>query len=106
MGLMERFLKMTISVQIRVGIITVVLFAIIISLALLTVSTLIQYNSMINYYENIMEDEDNKMLLNFEQYIHTVETLLDRKSKIDLYFYSNLEKIFYESLEGLELNTL
>ena len=61
---------------------------------------------MINYYEEIIEDEDNKMLLNFEQYIHTVEKLLDRKSKLDLAFYTHLENIFYESLEGLELKTL
>ena len=106
MGLMDKFLKLKISLQIRVGIISVVLFAIIISLALLTVSTLIQYNTMINYYEEIIEDEDNKMLLNFEQYVHTVEKLLDRKSKLDLEFYTHLENIFYESLEGLELNTL
>ena len=106
MILMERFLKLKISVQIRVGIITVVLFAIIISLALLTVSTLIQYNSMINYYDEIVEDEDNKMILNFEQYIHIVETLLDRNSKTDLSFYSILENTFYETLEGLELNIL
>ena len=103
---MDQFLKLKISLQIRVGIISVVLFAIIISLALLTVSTLIQYNTMINYYEEIIEDEDNKMLLNFEQYVHTVEKLLDRKSKLDLAFYTHLENIFYESLEGLELKTL
>lgn len=106
MGLMDNFLKLKISLQIRVGIITVVLFAIIISLALLTVSALIQYNTMTNYYEEIIEDEDNKMLLNFEQYIHTVEKLVDRKSKIDLKFYSILENTFTESLEGLELNIL
>ena len=103
---MEKFLKLKISVQIRVGIITVVLFAIIISVALLIVSTLIQYNSMINYYDEIIEDEDNKMLLNFEQYIHTIETLLDINSKTDLSFYSILENTFYEKLEGLELNLL
>ena len=106
MGLMDTFLKLTISVQIRVGIISVVLFAIIISLALLTVSTLIQYNTMINYYEEIIEDEDNKMLLNFEQYIHNIEYLFDRKSKTDLEFYSILENTFFESLEGLEFNIL
>jgi len=106
MGLMDSFLKLTISVQIRVGIISVVLFAIIISLALLTASTLIQYNTMINYYEEIIEDEDNKMLLNFEQYIHNIENLFDRKSKTDLEFYSILESTFFESLEGLEFNIL
>lgn len=106
MGLMDTFLKLTISVQIRVGIISVVLFAIIISLALLTVSTLIQYNTMINYYEEIIEDEDNKMILNFEQYIHNIENLFDRKSKTDLEFYSILENTFFESLEGLEFNIL
>ena len=61
MGFIDTFLKFSISVQIRVGIISVVLFAIIISFALLFVSTLIQYNTMINYYEEIIEDEDNKM---------------------------------------------
>ena len=106
MGILDSFLKLTISVQIRVGIIIVVLFAILISLALLTVSTLIQYNTMTNYYENIIEDEDNKMLLNFEQYIHTIEKLFVRKSKLDLEFYSLLENITNESLEGLELNSL
>jgi len=106
MGLMDKFLKLTISVQIRVGIICVVLFAIIISLALLTVSTLIQYNTMINYYEEIIEDEDNKLLLNFEQYIHNIENLFDRKSKTDLEFYSVLENTFFEKLEGLEFNIL
>ena len=106
MGFIDTFLKLSISVQIRVGIISVVFFAIIILFALLAVSTLIQYNTMINYYEEIIEDEDNKMLLNFEQYIHTVEKLLDRKSKTDLKFYSLLEKNYNESLEGVELNIL
>ena len=106
MGFIDTFLKFSISVQIRVGIISVVLFAIIISFALLFVSTLIQYNTMINYYEEIIEDEDNKMLLNFEQYIHTIEKLLDRKSKTDLKFYTLLENNFNQQLEGLELNTL
>ena len=106
MGIMDTFLKLSISAQIRVGIISVVLFAIIISFALLTVSTLVQYNTMMNYYEDIIEGEDNKMLLNFEQYIHNVEKLLDRKSKTDLEFYSILENNFFESLEGLELNIL
>jgi hypothetical protein len=46
------------------------------------------------------------MLLNFEQYIHNIEYLFDRKSKTDLEFYSILEKTFFESLEGLEFNIL
>ena len=106
MSLIDRFLKLTISVQIRVGIITVVVFAVIIFLALLIVSTLIQYNTMINYYEQIIDDEDNKMLLNYEQYIHSLENILERKSKTDLKYYSLLESNFIENLEGLELSTL
>ena len=106
LGLLDRFLKFTINMQIRVGITVVVLIAILISIALLSMSNIIQYNNFTNYYENIIQDENDKMLLFYEQYIQTVEATVERKAKSDLEFYQNLEKIYFENLTGLELNTL
>ena len=106
LSLLDRCLKLTINMQIRVGITFVVLMAIIISILLLTMSNLIQYHNFTNYYENIIQDEDNKMLLNYEQYIHTIESTVERKAKSDLEFYRVLETMYFENLEGLELSTL
>ena len=106
LSLLDRCLKLTINMQIRVGITFVVLMAIIISILLLTMSNLIQYHNFTNYYENIIQDEDNKMLLNYEQYIHNIESTVERKTKSDLEFYRVLETVFFENLEGLELSTL
>ena len=108
MGLsfLDRCLKLTINMQIRVGITFVVLMAIIISILLLTMSNLIQYHNFTGFYENIIQDEDNKMLLNYEQYIHTIESTVERKAKNDLEFYRVLESMYFENLEGLELSTL
>ena len=49
---------------------------------------------------------DNKMLSNYEQYIHIIESTIEAKTKSDLEFYKNLEKTFFENLEGLELTAL
>ena len=105
-SILDRFLKLTINMQIRVGITLVVLIAIIISILLLIMSNLIHYYNFTNYYENTIQDEDNKMMLNYEQYIHTIESTVERKAKSDLEFYRILEKMYFENLEGLELNTL
>ena len=105
-SILDRCLKLTINMQIRVGIILVVLTAIIISILLLTMSNLIQYYNFTNYYENTIQDEDNKMMLNYEQYIHTIESTVERKAKSDLEFYRILEKMYFENLEGLELSNL
>ena len=105
-SILDRCLKLTINMQIRVGITLVVLIAIIISILLLIMSNLIQYYNFTNYYENTIQDEDNKMMLNYEQYIHTIESTVERKAKSDLEFYRILEKMYFENLEGLELNTL
>ena len=105
-SILDRCLKLTINMQIRVGITFVVLIAIIISMLLLTMSNIIQYYNFSSYYENIIQDEDNKMLLNYEQYIHTIESTVERKAKSDLEFYRNLEKMYFENLEGLELTDL
>ena len=105
-SLLDKCLTLTINMQIRVGITLVVLSAIIISMLLLTMSNIIQYYNFSSYYENIIQDEDNKMLLNYEQYIHTVESTVERKAKSDLEFYRNLEKVYFENLEGLELSDL
>ena len=106
LSLLDRCLKLTINMQIRVGITFVVLMAIIISILLLTMSNLIQYHNFTNYYENIIQDEDNKMLLNYEQYIHTIESTVERKAKSDLEFYRVLETMYFENLPGLELSSL
>ena len=106
LGLLDRFLKCTINKQIRVGITLIVLMAIIISISLLAMSNIIQYQNFSDYYEKIIYDEDNKMLLNYEQYIHTIENTIESKAKNDLEFYRILEKMYFENLEGLELNTL
>ena len=54
-SILDRCLKLTINMQIRVGIILVVLTAIIISILLLTMSNLIQYYNFTNYYENTIK---------------------------------------------------
>ena len=105
-SLLDKCLTLTINMQIRLGITIVVLGAIIISMLLLTMSNIIQYYNFSSYYENIIQDEDNKMLLNYEQYIHTVESTVEKKAKSDLEFYRNLEKMYFENLEGLELSDL
>ena len=105
-GILDKFLTLTINMQIRVGITVVVLIAILISIVLLLMSNLIQYHNFTNYYENIIQDEDHKMLLNYEQYIHTIESTIETKAKNDLEFYRILEKMYFENLPGLELNDL
>ena len=101
-----KFLTFTINMQIRLRILSVISVSIIISIVLLVMSNLIQYHNFVNSFESIIEDKDNKMLLNYEQYIHTVESTVEEKTKIDLEFYRNLENMFFENLEGLELSTL
>ena len=98
LGLLDRFLKCTINKQIRVGITLIVLMAIIISISLLAMSNIIQYHNYSDYYEKIIYDEDNKMLLNYEQYIHTIESTIESKAKNDLEFYRILEKMYFEKM--------
>ena len=104
MGLLDKFLTLTINMQIRIGILLVILLVIIISILLLIMSCLIQFYLFRNSFENIIEENDTKMLLNYEQYIHTIESTIEIKTKNDLEFYRNLEKMFFENLEGLELS--
>ena len=105
-SIIDKCLTLTINMQIRVEIIAVVLISIFISMLLLLMSNLIQYHNFTNYYENLIQDEDHKMLLNYEHYIHSVESTIETKSKNDLEFYRVLETMYFENLEGLELNTL
>ena len=106
MGWLDKFLTLTINMQIRIGISFVILLVIIISIILLLMSCLIQFYLFTNSFEDIIEENDNKMLVNYERYIHTIESTVEAKTKSDLEFYKNLEKTFFENLVGLELNTL
>ena len=106
MGWLDKFLTLTINMQIRIGILFVILLVIIISIILLIMSCLIQFYLFTNSFENIIEENDNKMLSNYEQYIHIIESTIEAKTKSDLEFYKNLEKTFFENLEGLELTAL
>ena len=106
MTLFDKFLKLSISLQIRVGIICVIFFAVIILSSLLIISTLIQFNTMQNYYFEIIENENDNMLLNVEQYVFSVEDSLMLNSKRDLKFLSLLQKNYFATLENLEMNVL
>ena len=106
MTLFDKFLKLSISLQIRVGIICVILFAVSILSSLLIISTLIQFNTMQNYYHQIIEKENDNMLLNVEQYVFSVEDLIMINSKRDLRFLSLLQKNYFASLECLEMSDL
>lgn len=106
LAILDKCLKLTINVQIRLGITFLVVISIIISLVLLVMSNLIQFEYFTNYYENIIQNEDNKMLLNYEQYIHTVESTIEKKAKNDLEFFRILETMYLENLEDLELSSL
>ena len=106
MTLFDKFLKLSISLQIRVGIICVILFAVIILSSLLIISTLIQFNTMQNYYNEIIENENDNMLLNIEQYVFSVEDLIMISSKRDLRFLSLLQKNYFATLECLEMKEL
>ena len=109
MGILGYINQMSISFQIRVGILFVFSVSIFIILVLLIICLIVHYYSLKKYYNNLLYNDEMDLLENIEQLIESGERIFEITSKSESYFYNKLysnyfNHHFYFLLENLEEN--
>ena len=87
MGILGYINQMSISFQIRVGILFVFSVSIFIILVLLIICLIIHYYSLKKYYNNLLYNDEMDLLENIEQLIESGERIFEITSKSESYFY-------------------
>jgi len=109
MGILGYINQMSISFQIRVGILFVFSVSIFIILVLLIICLIVHYYSLKKYYNNLLYNDEMDLLENIEQLIESGERIFEITSKSESYFYNKLysnyfNHHFYFLLENLDEN--
>ena len=109
MGILGYINQMSISFQIRVGILFVFSVCIFIILVLLIICLIVHYYSLKKYYNNLLYNDEMDLLENIEQLIESGERIFEITSKSESYFYNKLYSNYFNHhfsflLENLDEN--